>query len=209
MEVLARRAGSPVDPVIEILDAAGKPVPRATAPRSTAKTYTTFRDHDSAGPGIRLETWNELAIDDYLFVDGELVRILALPKGPDDDCQFYQVGGPAGRLPRHHADAPQPGQPDVQGRDSTRPAGPSRRTACRVSRSTTATTTAAPATARTRSCSSTRRPTASTRSAYPTPAAGGPTHAYRLTVRPPRPDFSVSFNPTAPSVWKGGRSPSA
>ena len=23
---------------------------------------------------------------------GELLRILALPKGPDDDCQFYQVG---------------------------------------------------------------------------------------------------------------------
>ena len=37
--------------------------------------------------------------------------------------------------------------------------------------------------------------------------AGGPTHAYRLTVRPPRPDFTVSFNPTAPTVWKGGAVP--
>ena len=35
--------------------------------RATAKTYTTFRDHDSAGPGIRLDAWNELAIDDYLL----------------------------------------------------------------------------------------------------------------------------------------------
>ena len=33
--------------------------------------------------------------------------------------------------------------------------------------------------------------------------AAGPTHAYRLTVRPPKPDFSVSFNPTAPNVRKG------
>src|SRR5436305_7614125 len=36
---------------------------------------------------------------------------------------------------------------------------------------------------------------------------GGPNHAYRVTVRPPRPDFSVSVNPTAPSVWKGGALP--
>src|SRR5262249_33635070 len=37
--------------------------------------------------------------------------------------------------------------------------------------------------------------------------SGGPNHAYRVTVRPPRPDFSVSFKPTAPSVWKGGAIP--
>ena len=36
---------------------------------------------------------------------------------------------------------------------------------------------------------------------------GGPGYAYRLTVRPPRPDFTVSFSPTAPSVWKGGAVP--
>jgi len=40
--------------------------------RCTAKTFVTFRDHDSVGSGIRLETWNELAIDDYLFVDGHV-----------------------------------------------------------------------------------------------------------------------------------------
>src|SRR5262249_25672835 len=36
---------------------------------------------------------------------------------------------------------------------------------------------------------------------------GGPNYAYRLTVRPPRPDFSVTFNPAQPSVWKGGAVP--
>ena len=92
--------------MIEVLDAAGKPVPRALL-RCTAKTYTTFRDHDSAGPGIRLEAWNELAIDDYLFVGGELMRILALPKNPDDDCQFYRSAASAsgflGTTPTHHS----------------------------------------------------------------------------------------------------------
>src|SRR5205085_2976177 len=33
---------------------------------------------------------------------------------------------------------------------------------------------------------------------------GGSDYAYRLTVRPPRPSFDVSFSLTAPGVWKGG-----
>src|SRR5205823_5105290 len=37
--------------------------------------------------------------------------------------------------------------------------------------------------------------------------AGGPGYAYRVTVRPPRPDFLVSFSPTAPVVSKGGAAP--
>jgi hypothetical protein len=35
----------------------------------------------------------------------------------------------------------------------------------------------------------------------------GPRFAYRLTVRPPRPSFTVSFSPTAPAVSKGGALP--
>ena len=50
LEVDARRLGSPLDSTIEILDAEGQPVPRATL-RCLAKTYVTFRDHDSAGAG--------------------------------------------------------------------------------------------------------------------------------------------------------------
>jgi len=36
---------------------------------------------------------------------------------------------------------------------------------------------------------------------------GGPGYGYRLTVRPPRPDFRVSLSPAAPAVWKGGAVP--
>jgi hypothetical protein len=206
IEVLARRARSPVDPVIEVLDSAGKPVPRALL-RATAMTYSTFRDHDSAGPGIRLEAWNELAIDDYLYVGGELMRILALPKNPDDDCQFYQVGGRRagflGTTPAHvsqgspmykveihppTASFPANGLPqftlhyhnddggDGFGKDAFLLFDP---------------------------------PADGTYQVRVSDASGahGPSHAYRLTVRRPRPDFSVSFKPTAPSVWKGGAVP--
>src|SRR5262249_18737899 len=79
LEVNARRLGSPLDSVIEILDARGHPLPRATL-RCLAKTYVTFRDHDSSSPGIRIEAWNELAMNDYLLVGGELVRIRDLPR---------------------------------------------------------------------------------------------------------------------------------
>jgi len=92
IEVEARRLGSPLDPVIEILDEKRQPVPRAVL-RSVARTFTTFRDHDNVTPGIRIEDWRELAINDYLYVNGELIRIQALPRNPDDDCRFFNVNG--------------------------------------------------------------------------------------------------------------------
>ncbi|HTU24802.1 MAG TPA: c-type cytochrome domain-containing protein, partial [Pirellulales bacterium] len=92
LEVNARRAGSPLDSAIEILDDKGRPLPRATL-RSRAKTYIIFRDHDSASTGMRIEAWSELAMDDYVLVGSELLRIWALPKNPDDDCQFWRRGG--------------------------------------------------------------------------------------------------------------------
>ncbi len=105
LETQARRLGSPLDTVIEVLDAKGSPVPRGTL-RSVARTYVTFRDHDSAGANIRLEAWSELAVNDYLYVGSELMRIDSLPTHPDADCFFYQVNGQrTGHLdttPTHH-----------------------------------------------------------------------------------------------------------
>ena len=206
VEVLARRAGSPVDPAIEILDAAGKPVPMAVL-RATAKTHITFRDNDSASPGIRLEAWNELAIDDYLYVDGELTRIVALPKNPDDDCQFYQVDkqrvGFLGTTPAHHSLGSPMYRVEVRPPGSSFPpnglpqftlfyrnddGGPGHGKDSRLFFDP---------------------PADGTYQVRVTDArgAGGPSHAYRVTVRPPRPDFSVTFTPTAPSVWRGGAVP--
>src|SRR6185369_17039825 len=48
LDVEARRLGSRLDSVIEILDAQGKPLPRAVL-RCVSRTYSTFRDHDSFG----------------------------------------------------------------------------------------------------------------------------------------------------------------
>jgi hypothetical protein len=206
VEVNARRLGSSLDSVIEILDARGRVVRWKTL-RCLAKTYTTFRDHDSVGPGIRIESWSDLAINDYLLVGSEVVRIRELPKNPDDDCQFFSAGGRRlgyfGTTPTHHSlgtamykvsihppgtTFPPNGLPVVHLFYRNDDGGP--------------------------------RYGKDSRLFFDPPAdgeyqvrvgdsrgEGGSTYAYRLTVRPPRPSFTVSFNPTAPTVWKAGAVP--
>jgi hypothetical protein len=206
VETHAARLGSPVDPFIEVLDADGKPVPRAVL-RCTARTFTTFRDHNSTGPGIRLEYWNELAIDDLLYVGGELTRISELPRNPDDDCQFYEVDGKrVGFLdttPTHHAQGTPMYKVEVHPPGSTFPPN-----GMPVFELTYRNDDGGPGYGK------------DSRVFFDPPAdgvyqvrvsdadrSGGPTHAYRLTVRPPRPDFTVRINPAAPKVWKGGAIP--
>lgn len=206
IETHAQRLGSPVDPVVEVLDAAGKPVPRAVL-RATVKIYSTFRDHDSFGPNIRLETWNDLAIDDLMYADGEVMRILAMPPTPDDDCRFYQVGGRrvgfldttpvqhAQGCPMYKVEAHPPGTTFPPNGLPTFPVffrnddgGPGYGKDARVLFEAPADGTYQVRVADAR-------------------GAGGPHHAYRLTVRPPRPDFAVSVGPVSPGVWKGGGVP--
>jgi WD40 repeat protein len=106
VEVNARRLGSRLDSIIEILDKDDQPVPRAVL-RSQAKTQVTFRDHDSAQGNIRIEAWSELATNDYLYVGNELMRIKELPTHPDADCNFFATEGRRltylDTTPTHHA----------------------------------------------------------------------------------------------------------
>jgi hypothetical protein len=106
VEVNARRIGSRLDSIIEILDKNDQPVPRAVL-RAQAKTNVTFRDHDSAQGNIRIEAWSELGVNDYLFVGNELMKIKELPTHPDADCNFFAADGKRlGYLdttPTHHA----------------------------------------------------------------------------------------------------------
>jgi hypothetical protein len=208
VEVEARRLGSPLDSVIEILDAAGRPVPRGVL-RCLARTFTTLRDHDALGPGIRLESWNELAINDYILIGSELLRIRELPRHPDADTMFVAVNnqrvGQLDTTPTHHVlgapvykvgvhppgtTFPPNGYPVVTLYYRNDDGGPGYGKDSRIF--------------------------------FDPPADGvyqvrvgdsrgfsGRAYSYRLTVRPPRPGYQVSFNPTTPSVWSGGAVPIA
>ncbi len=206
LEVNARRLGSPLDSAIEILDAKGRPLPRATL-RCLAKTYVAFRDHDSRGAGIRLEAWSELAVNDYLLVGSELLRIKELPRGPDDDCQFFSEAGQRlgflGTTPTFQSQGqamykvaihppgttfPPNGLPVVTlfwrnddggpgfGKDSRLVFDPPTDGEYQVR-------------------------------VGDSRGEGSRAHAYRLTVRPPRPDFTIAFGPPAPVVSKGSAVP--
>jgi WD40 repeat protein len=208
VDVNARRIGSPLDSFVEVLDTSGRPVPRATL-RCVAQTYSVFRDHDSAGPGIRIEDWRELAVNDFVMIGNQLLRILALPKNPDDDCQFFQVRGqrvgwldttpahvamgtPIFKVSIHPPGTPFPpnGMPLFTINNTNDDGGPLYGKDSRVF--------------------------------FDPPAdgeylvrigdvrgTGSPSHAYRLAIRPPKPNFSLSLNPSSPQVWKGGAVPVA
>ncbi|MGV3721770.1 MAG: hypothetical protein ACO1SX_12735, partial [Actinomycetota bacterium] len=78
--------------VVEVLDAQGKPIERA-ALRCVAETITTLNDRDSATNGLRLLAWNDFAMNDLVYVRGEVLQITLLPQGPDEDTRFRAVGG--------------------------------------------------------------------------------------------------------------------
>ena len=206
VEVNARRLGSPLDSFVEVLDAKGQPVPRATL-RCQARTAVTFRDHDSAQANIRLEAWHELAVNDYLFAGSELMRIRALPGHPDADCVFFSAGGQrTGYLdttpthlslgtPMYKVSIHPPGTafapngfPVINLNYRNDDGGPGYGKDSRLFFDPPAD-------------GEYRVRVGDTR------GQGGSAYAYRLTVRPPRPDFKLSFTPTAPSVWKGGAVP--
>ncbi|MDB5350034.1 MAG: repeat-containing protein [Planctomycetota bacterium] len=92
VEVYGRRLGSPIDPVIEILDATGKPVPRAVL-RPVEATNVAFRDHPSSGRSMRLTEWNDFHENDYVLIGRELSRIAEMPRNPDDDAVLWGTGG--------------------------------------------------------------------------------------------------------------------
>ncbi len=92
LETNARRLGSPLDSVIEVLDLQGKPVERATL-RCLAETVLTLSDRDSASTGLRFLAWNDFRVNDYVYIQGEIAQIQAMPLGPDEDLRMRNVRG--------------------------------------------------------------------------------------------------------------------
>jgi hypothetical protein len=92
VEVEAQRFGSLLDSVVEVLDPHGKPIPRATI-RAVHATSLTLADRDSASPGLRLLSTDGLAVGDWVRIGNEILKIEALPRGPDDDFRFESFNG--------------------------------------------------------------------------------------------------------------------
>lgn len=92
IETLAARAGSPVDTKIEVLHADGSPVPWVKL-RAVRDSSITFRGFDARATGARLQNWQEMDLDQYLYMSGEVVRLFLAPRGPDSEYGFYTING--------------------------------------------------------------------------------------------------------------------
>jgi len=90
VETRAARDKSPADTRIEVLDAAGRPVLRLLL-RAVRDSAITFRPIDSKQNQARLENWEEMQLNQFLFMAGEVVKFFRMPQGPDSAMQFYTI----------------------------------------------------------------------------------------------------------------------
>jgi hypothetical protein len=206
LSVNAARLGSPLDATIEVLDLRGRPIPRAVL-RPVWETSVDLRDRGSNDPGLRLLSWSALRRGDYIFADRELMRVRELPKGPDEDVQLMAFRGRrvsyegtsgeshALTRPVYKVEIHKPGAAfspnglplftlDYRNDDG----GP-------VYGKDPWLDFVAPATGEYLVRVSDSRGEAGTR------------HAYRLTIAPPRPDFTLTAAPANLNVPRGSRVP--
>ncbi|MDX2032508.1 MAG: PPC domain-containing protein [Blastocatellia bacterium] len=206
LEVGAQRFGSPLDAVIEIYNSRGQLVPRAIL-RCLLETSQTLNDRDSSSRGIRILSWNGIQPDDYLLIGNELLQVDVLPKGPDEDTFFKSFNGqrigfldttpeahavntPIYKVSIHPPDAqlPSNGLPQVTLHYRNDDGGP-------MYGKDSGLMFTAPEdgeyTVRLRDVRGWH----------------GEAFAYRLTIREPRPDFSLTVDPENPNVPPGGAIP--
>lgn len=89
LEVDAARSKSMLDSVVEIRDGHGAPVPRVVL-QAVRDSYFTFRGKDSAASGdFRLQNWEEMELNEYLYCQGEVVKLWLYPRGPDSGFIVY------------------------------------------------------------------------------------------------------------------------
>ena len=92
IETTAAQRGSPIDTKIEVLHADGKPVERVML-QSVRNSAITFRGINSDTPDCRVENWEEMELNELLYMNGEVVRLFRAPQGPDSGFLFYTLNG--------------------------------------------------------------------------------------------------------------------
>jgi WD40 repeat protein/mono/diheme cytochrome c family protein len=93
LEVRAAANDSPLDSKIEVLSVSGKPIERVKL-QAVRDSYFTFRGKDSsATDDFRLHNWEEMELNEFLFANGEVVKLFHYPRGPDSGFQVYAGRG--------------------------------------------------------------------------------------------------------------------
>src|SRR5207253_8596324 len=53
----------------------------------------TFRGIDSNTLDARVDNWEEMELNEYLYFQGDIAKIFRMPQGPDSGFQFYPGAG--------------------------------------------------------------------------------------------------------------------
>ncbi len=89
VEVVASRNKSPVDSRVEIFTLDGQPVLHMNL-QAVRDSWFTFRGKDSdTSDDFRMFNWQEMELNEYLYADGEVVRLWLYPRGPDSGFKVY------------------------------------------------------------------------------------------------------------------------
>jgi hypothetical protein len=92
LETEAARKKSPADTRIDVLHTDGSPVLRCLL-RAVRDSSVTFRPIDSQQGGVRVENWQEMDLDEFLYMSGEVCRLFRAPRGPDSEYGMYTENG--------------------------------------------------------------------------------------------------------------------
>lgn len=89
VEVDAAQSKSPLDSRIAILDAKGTLVERVRL-QAVRDSWFTFRGKDSnTANDFRVHNWREMELNEYLYANGEVVKLWLYPRGPDSGFKVY------------------------------------------------------------------------------------------------------------------------
>jgi hypothetical protein len=82
-----------VDSRVEVLHADGRPVEQ-TLLRAVRDSWFTFRGKNSKQTGdFRLQNWEEMDLDQYVYANGEVVKLWLAPRGADSGFDVYPGSG--------------------------------------------------------------------------------------------------------------------
>ncbi|MGK0190047.1 MAG: WD40 repeat protein, partial [Verrucomicrobiales bacterium] len=88
-EVKAARDKSKLDSFIEILHADGSPVEQVVL-QATRDSWLTFRGKDSfTSDDFRIHNWREMELNEFLYCNGEVIKLWHYPRGPDSGFRVY------------------------------------------------------------------------------------------------------------------------
>ncbi|MSU83860.1 MAG: hypothetical protein EXS21_01930 [Pedosphaera sp.] len=205
LEVQAARDGSAMDSRLEVLTAAGQPVEQAVL-QAVRDSWFTFRGKDSdTVDDFRLQNWAEMELDEYLYANGEVVRLWLYPRGPDSGFKVYPGEGRRqslfGTTPLSHAlnepaylvkAYPAGSRPIPNGLPVFRLNYQNDDDPSRLSGTDSMLLFTAPTTGR-----------YLVRVTDTRGFGGGTNHAYRLSVRPQQPEFTVRVDGMNPKVSPG------